>query len=88
MKTLPYSEQVVRLGGPIALLKAQATTMFQFCASEAVQIFGGAGYTRTGSGSKVERLNREFVAYKVPAGSSEIMLDLGMKQAIKYATHL
>ncbi len=88
MKTLTYAEQVVRLGGPLALLKAQATRTFEYCSRESVQIFGGAGYTRTGQGQKVERLHREVRAYSIPAGSEEIMLDLGMKQAIKYATHL
>lgn len=88
MKTLPYEQQAVRLGGPLALLKAQATRTFEYCAREAVQIFGGSGYTRTGQGQKVERLYREVRAYAIPAGSEEIMLDLGMKQAIKLASHL
>lgn len=56
------------LGGPIALLKAQSTQTFEFCARyapresfsqtprEAAQIFGGLAYTRGGVGEKVERL--------------------------------
>lgn len=43
----------------IALLKAQATDTFDFCAREATQILGGIGYTRGGQGEKVERLYRE-----------------------------
>ncbi len=31
-----------QLGGPTALLKAQSTKVFEFCAREAAQIFGGA----------------------------------------------
>jgi alkylation response protein AidB-like acyl-CoA dehydrogenase len=31
----------------------------------------------------VERLYREVRAYAIPAGSEEIMLDLGMRMAIK-----
>jgi hypothetical protein len=31
----------VLLGGPLALMKAQATQTFEFCAREAAQIFGG-----------------------------------------------
>jgi alkylation response protein AidB-like acyl-CoA dehydrogenase len=47
------------LGGPIALLKAQSTQTFEYCAREAAQIFGGLAYTRGGQGEKVERLYRE-----------------------------
>ena len=47
------------LGGSIALLKAQTTKVFEYCAREAAQIFGGASYVRGGQGEKVERLYRE-----------------------------
>lgn len=77
------AEQRERLGGPIALMKAQATKTFEYCAREAAQIFGGLAYTRGGQGAKVERLYREVRAYAIPAGSEEIMLDLGVRQALK-----
>ncbi len=38
---MSHAESNVKLGGPIALLKAQATTVFEYCAREAAQIFGG-----------------------------------------------
>jgi len=79
------AEQRERLGGPIALMKAQATKTFEYCAREAAQIFGGLAYTRGGQGAKVERLYREVRAYAIPAGSEEIMLDLGVRQAMKRA---
>lgn len=88
INVLPEEKQPLVLGGPIALLKAQATKTFELCAREAVQIMGGTGYTRTGQGSKVERLYREVRAYAIPAGSEEIMLDLGIKQALKYTAKL
>lgn len=44
---------------------------------------GGLAYTRGGQGEKVERLYREVRAFAIPAGSEEIMLDLGIRQAIK-----
>jgi hypothetical protein len=47
------------------------------------QILGGISYTRGGQGEKVERLYREVRAYAIPAGSEEIMLDLGIRQAVK-----
>ena len=42
------TEAANRLGGPIALLKAQATQTFEYCAREAAQIFGGLSYSRGG----------------------------------------
>jgi alkylation response protein AidB-like acyl-CoA dehydrogenase len=85
VNSMTYDQQVRRLGGPIALLKAQATRTFEYCAREAVQIFGGSGYTRTGQGQKIERLYREVRAYAIPAGSEEIMIDLGVRSALKPA---
>src|SRR5262245_6843702 len=32
---MPYAEQMEKLGGPIALLKAQCTQTFEYCAREA-----------------------------------------------------
>lgn len=83
--TMPQDMQMLRLGGPIALLKAQTTQTFELCAREAAQIFGGLAYSRGGQGEKVERLYREVRAYAIPGGSEEIMLDLGMRQSIKVA---
>jgi len=85
MKVLPHSEQNRVLGGPIALIKAHASQVFELCAREAAQIYGGLAYTRGGQGEKVERLYREVRAYAIPAGSEEIMLDLGIRQALKSA---
>lgn len=45
-KTLPIESQASLLAGPIALLKAQSTQTFEYCAREAAQIFGGLAYTR------------------------------------------
>lgn len=83
MNTMSKEDQRTRLGGPCALLKAQATKTFEYCARESAQIFGGLAYTRGGKGEKVERLYREVRAYAIPAGSEEIMLDLGVRQAMK-----
>jgi alkylation response protein AidB-like acyl-CoA dehydrogenase len=46
VKTLPAESQASLLAGPIALLKAQSTQTFEYCAREAAQIFGGLAYTR------------------------------------------
>merc|ERR1711881_722229 len=75
----------VKLGGPTALLKVQCTKVFEYCARESAQIFGGLSYSRGGQGDKVERLNREVRAMAVPGGSEEVMLDLGIRQSRKLA---
>ncbi|RVX74007.1 hypothetical protein B0A52_02897 [Exophiala mesophila] len=77
------TEAMLRLGGAIAGLKAQATTTFEFCTKEAAQIFGGLAYSRGGQGAKIERLYRDTLAYKIPGGSEEIMLDLSIRQSMK-----
>lgn len=82
-----HDEQKV-LAGPIALAKVQATKVFEYCAREAAHIFGGLSYTRGGQGEKVERMIREVRAFSIPAGSEEIMLDLGVRQAMKRAAKL
>jgi acyl-CoA dehydrogenase len=61
----------------ICMLKNQATQTMAFCASEAVQIFGGAGYMR---GSKVERIYREVKVNAIGGGTEEIMKDLASRQ--------
>ncbi|KAI9226968.1 MAG: putative acyl-CoA dehydrogenase [Piptocephalis tieghemiana] len=82
---MSQQEQMLKLGGPIALLKVQSTQVFEFCAREASQIFGGLAYSRGGQGGKVERLYRDVRAYAIPGGSEEIMTELGVKQSIKVA---
>jgi len=83
MTLMNKKEAMIKLGGAISLLKAQSSTTFEFCAREASQIFGGLSYTRNGQGERVERLYREVRAFAIPGGSEEIMLDLGMRMAIK-----
>jgi acyl-CoA dehydrogenase len=61
----------------ICMLKNQATQTMAFCASEAVQIFGGAGFMR---GIKVERIYREVKVNAIGGGSEEIMKDLASRQ--------
>ena len=61
----------------ICMLKNQATQTMAFCASEAVQIFGGAGYMR---GIKVERIYREVKVNAIGGGTEEIMKDLASRQ--------
>ena len=83
LANMPEQLAHLRLGGPIASLKAQSTVTFEFCAREASQIFGGLSYSRGGQGGKVERLYRDVRAYAIPGGSEEIMLDLSIRQSLR-----
>ena len=65
----------------LSLLKVQASKTMEFCAREAMQILGGAGYLRANSGpGKVERIYREVRVNAIGGGSEEIMLDLAARQ--------
>jgi alkylation response protein AidB-like acyl-CoA dehydrogenase len=83
MNVMSPEEGAVVLAGPISLLKAHSTKIFEYCAREASQIFGGNSYSRSGIGEKIERLYRDVRAYAIPGGSEEILLDLGVRQAVK-----
>ena len=61
----------------LSLLKVQATETMEYCAREAVQIYGGMGFMR---GNKVERIYREVRVYAIGGGSEEIMRDLAARQ--------
>jgi acyl-CoA dehydrogenase len=61
----------------LALLKVQATLTLEFCAREAMQILGGAGYMR---GNRVERIYREVRVNAIGGGSEEILRDLAARQ--------
>ena len=61
----------------ICMLKNLATSTMEFCANEAMQIFGGSGYLR---GAKVERIYRETKVMSIGGGSVEIMKDLAARQ--------
>lgn len=61
----------------LAKAKVLASTTAEFCASQAMQILGGAGYLR---GCAVERIYREVKVMAIGGGSEEIMRDLAVKQ--------
>ncbi|KAI9336340.1 acyl-CoA dehydrogenase/oxidase [Obelidium mucronatum] len=83
MTKMSYAEQTKQLGGSIALLKYQSTRMAHLVSDNAVQIFGGRAITRTGMGRLVENFQRVHKHVAILGGSEEIMLDLGVRQAMK-----
>lgn len=61
----------------VCMLKNTATQCMEYCAKEAVQILGGAGYIR---GVKVERIYRETKVLSIGGGAEEIMKELAARQ--------
>lgn len=61
----------------ISKIKFYSSECIESIASEAMQIFGGAGYLR---GNAVERIYREVKVMAIGGGSKEIMKDLTVKQ--------
>jgi acyl-CoA dehydrogenase len=61
----------------LCMTKNFATRSMQFCADEAVQTLGGAGFVR---GSKSERIYREVKVMTIGGGTEEIMKDLAARQ--------
>lgn len=61
----------------ISKAKFFATKALEFCASESMQILGGAGFLR---GNRIERIYREVKVMAIGGGSEEIMRDLAVRQ--------
>ncbi|MDO6483238.1 acyl-CoA dehydrogenase family protein [Shimia thalassica] len=61
----------------ISKAKFHTSKALEFCASEAMQIVGGAAYLR---GHPVERIYREVKVMAIGGGSEEIMRDLAVRQ--------
>lgn len=74
--------QAIELGGGIGLLKYQTTRTLTLVSDEACQIFGGRALTASGMGKKIEMLQRTFKFASILGGSEEIMVDLGVRQAM------
>lgn len=81
-QTTPHKLQAT-LGGPTALLKYRTTRATTLISDLAVQVFGGRGVTKTGMGKNISRVQKSFKLASVYGGSEEIMVDLGMRQAMK-----
>ena len=60
----------------ITKAKFFCSSALEFCANEAMQIFGGAGYLR---GHAVERIYRDTKVMTIGGGSAEIMRDLAVR---------
>ncbi|KIM39781.1 hypothetical protein M413DRAFT_74383 [Hebeloma cylindrosporum] len=83
MNNMSYKEQAAKLAGPIGILKMQATRSAQQTATDAVQIFGGRGITRTGMGEFIEHYHRTVPFDAILGGAEDVLGDLGVRQAIR-----
>ncbi|KAF2748144.1 short-chain specific acyl-CoA dehydrogenase mitochondrial precursor [Sporormia fimetaria CBS 119925] len=83
MTQLPKATADVELGGLTAMVKAQAGIVLNECAQCAQLLFGGNGYTKSGQGELIERIYREAPGIRIPGGSEDVMLDLGVRQLVK-----
>jgi alkylation response protein AidB-like acyl-CoA dehydrogenase len=83
MNNMSYKEQASKLAGPIGILKMQATRTAQETATDAVQIFGGRGITKTGMGAGIEHYHRTVPFDAVLGGAEDVLGDLGVRQAIR-----
>ena len=61
----------------LCMTKNLTTRTMQFCADEAVQTLGGAGFVR---GTRSERIYREVKVMTIGGGTEEIMKDLAARQ--------
>ncbi|ATY59875.1 acyl-CoA dehydrogenase [Cordyceps militaris CM01] len=83
MGNMSKAESDLRLGGAIAMAKALGGRVFDEVASCSVLLFGGNGYTRSGQGEIVEKIYREVPGMRIPGGSEDVLLDLGIRQLLK-----
>lgn len=65
------------------MLKVECGMVAKFIADECVKIFGGLGLTKTGQGARVEAISRGVIGLIVPGGSEDVMIDLGVREALK-----
>ncbi|MCG2840919.1 acyl-CoA dehydrogenase family protein [Sandaracinobacter sp. RS1-74] len=70
-------DHTLETAADLALLKVQATRMFEQVLREAAQVLGGASFVR---GTLTERIYREVRVVAIGGGSEEILLDLAGRQ--------
>ncbi|ETI26970.1 hypothetical protein G647_10069 [Cladophialophora carrionii CBS 160.54] len=73
----------VNVGGMIATLKTSAGRVLERVNRDAQQIMGGAGYSRSGKGARIEQISRDVRVMVVGGGSDEILSELAVKLETK-----
>ncbi|EPS41635.1 hypothetical protein H072_4462 [Dactylellina haptotyla CBS 200.50] len=83
IETARRTKTKVSVGGMTALLKVMSTRCLEKVCREAQQIMGGAGYSKTGRGARIEQISRDVRVHVVGGGSEEIMLSLAVREEVK-----
>ncbi|KAL5397423.1 hypothetical protein PMIN03_003293 [Paraphaeosphaeria minitans] len=55
----------------------------KYIAEECLKIMGGLSLTRPGQGVRIEAFYRSVPSYTVPGGSEDVLIDLGVREALK-----
>ena len=71
------------LVGVTARLKVEGGMVGKYVADECVKIMGGLGLTKNGQGAMIEAISRGVIGLIVPGGSEDVMIDLGVREALK-----
>lgn len=83
LDNLSHAQGSKLLGGTTGLLKAQAGIVAKYIADESQKLMGGLGLTKTGQGARIEGITRMIPTLIVPGGSEDVLLDLGVREAVK-----
>ncbi|PSN68648.1 acyl-CoA dehydrogenase-like protein [Corynespora cassiicola Philippines] len=83
LENLSDAEASRLLGGTTALLKVEGGMVAKYVAEECLKILGGLGLTKTGQGARVEAFYRSVPSLVVPGGSEDVLIDLGVREALK-----
>eukprot|EP01094_Clydonella_sp_ATCC50884_P000037 TRINITY_DN1002_c0_g1_i1.p1 TRINITY_DN1002_c0_g1~~TRINITY_DN1002_c0_g1_i1.p1 ORF type:complete len:549 (-),score=204.74 TRINITY_DN1002_c0_g1_i1:152-1762(-) len=85
MCTMDHAEANSKIGDIVSLIKVQSSKVYELCARETTQIFGGNALYIGGVGSKIEPAVLQVKAYQIPAGAEDVMDDFAARTVFKLA---
>lgn len=88
MCTMDHEEANLKIGDVMCLLKSQSSKVYEHCARETTQIFGGNALYIGGKGSKIEGAVMQVKAYQIPGGAEDVMDDYAARAALKMARRM
>jgi len=86
--TMSHEEANMKLGDVISLIKAHSSKVYEYCARESTQIFGGNALYYDGVGKKIEPAVGQVKGYQIPAGAEDVMDDFAARVAFKTAAKI
>jgi len=88
LSTMSHEEANLKLGDVISLMKAHASKVYEYCARETTQIFGGNALYVDGVGKRIEAAVGQVKGYQIPAGAEDVMDDFAARVAFKTAAKI